>query len=185
MVFGSSWPAGEERYIPWLKAHPEVVAIVAPHEFDVARLEKLRRELSINPGDTVMLSEITPETDLGKVRAVIVDSFGLLSSLYRYGHMAYVGGGFGVSIHNINEAAVYGIPVIFGPRHQKFREAYGLIGCGGGFSVNSADELSAVATRLLTDDEARRLASRAAGQYIHDNLGATDKIFSHLFPQQS
>lgn len=184
MVFGSSWPADEEKYIPWLKSHPEVVAVIAPHEFDKERLEAMRRNLTITPGDTVLLSEITPETDLTGVRAVIVDSFGLLSSLYRYGCMAYVGGGFGVSIHNINEAAVYGIPVIFGPKHQKFREAYGLIDCGGGHSVDCAEAFDRIATSLLTDDALRERSGQAAGQYIRNNLGATDTVYTHIFPQK-
>ncbi|MDE5786585.1 MAG: 3-deoxy-D-manno-octulosonic acid transferase [Duncaniella sp.] len=184
MVFGSSWPADEEKYIPWLKAHPDVVAVIAPHEFDKQRLEAMRRSLTITPGDTMLLSEITPDTDINGVRAVIVDSFGLLSSLYRYGQMAYVGGGFGVSIHNINEAAVYGIPVIFGPKHQKFREAYGLIDCGGGHTVDSATAFDNTATSLLTDDSLRKRSGQAAGQYIRDNLGATDTVYSHIFPQK-
>ncbi|MDE6580951.1 MAG: 3-deoxy-D-manno-octulosonic acid transferase [Duncaniella sp.] len=184
MVFGSSWPADEEKYIPWLKTHPEVIAVIAPHEFDKERLELMRRNLSIAPGDTLLLSEITADTDLSGVRAVIVDSFGLLSSLYRYGQMAYVGGGFGVSIHNINEAAVYGIPVIFGPKHQKFREAFGLIDCGGGHTVDSAEAFDRIATALLTDTTLRRRSGDAAGQYIRDNLGATDTVYSHIFPQK-
>lgn len=184
MVFGSSWPADEEKYVPWLKAHPEVVAVIAPHEFDKERLETMRRNLSLAQGDTMLLSEITPETDIAGVRAVIVDSFGLLSSLYRYGQMAYVGGGFGVSIHNINEAAVYGIPVIFGPKHQKFREAYGLIDCGGGHSVGSAEDFDRTASSLLYDDALRERSGLAAGQYIRDNLGATETVYSYIFPQE-
>ena len=184
MVFGSSWPADEGKYIPWLKSHPEVVAVIAPHEFDSQRLETMRRNLSLSQGDTLLLSEITPDTVLTNVRAVIVDSFGLLSSLYRYGQIAYVGGGFGVSIHNINEAAVYGIPVIFGPRHQKFREAYGLIDCGGGHTVASAEEFDRIATSLLTDTALRERSGKAAGKYIRDNLGATDTVYSHIFPHK-
>lgn len=185
IIFGSSWPADEEKYIPWLKAHPDICAIIAPHEFDDARLEKLREQVSITPADTMLLSEIQagkPVPPEG-LRVIIVDSFGLLSSLYRLASVAYVGGGFGVSIHNINEAAVYGIPVIFGPRHQKFREAAGLIACGGGFSVDSAAEFDRVASELISSEPKRAQAGKAAGDYIKANLGATDRIFTMLFPQ--
>lgn len=182
VVFGSSWPADEKIYSHWLRQNPDVCSIIAPHEFDAARLEALRHEFEITPGDTMLLSETeTAPVAPGQLRVLIIDSFGLLSSIYRLGKMAYVGGGFGVSIHNINEAAVYGIPVVFGPRHQKFREAAGLMECGGGFSVSSPEEFASIATKLMTDEAARSKAGAAAGKYIAANLGATDLIYSKLF----
>lgn len=192
VVFGSSWEADEAVYVPWLKNHPDVQAIIAPHEFDAERLEKLRAELTITPGDTMLLTEyndmMQPPADGScglanpeGVRVIIVNSFGLLSRLYGEADFAYVGGGFGVSIHNINEAAVYGIPVIFGPRHQKFREAAGLIGCGGGFSVNSRTEFEVVASDFINNPDSCKAAGEKAGKYIRDNIGATDKILNSIF----
>lgn len=110
-----------------------------------------------------------------------MDCFGLLSSAYRYGDVAYVGGGFGAGIHNINEAAVYGIPVVFGPNHGRFLEAGDLIGAGGGFSVGSAEELSDLMEGRLADKEARREAGRRADAYIRSKLGATDRVFRSIF----
>lgn len=196
IVFGSSWEADEAIYIPWLKNNPDVCAIIAPHEFDDARLESLRRQLTISPGDTMMLSEyeklFTPPADgscglpnPAGIRVIIVDSFGKLSSLYRYGTIAYVGGGFGHGIHNLNEAAVYGMPVIFGPKHQKFKEAAGLIDCGGGFSISSTEEFNDIADSLVDDHGRLEKAGKAAGDYIRRNLGATDKIFNDVFNTDS
>lgn len=188
LVVGSSWERDEEVYIPWLKAHPEVRAVIAPHEFDARRLEVLRNQLGSD--DTILLSEFKKifETNrdeaaalAAKLRYIIVDCFGLLSSLYRFADIAYVGGGFGTGIHNINEAAVYGIPVVFGPKHQKFNEAAGLIECGGAFSVDSAATFDAVLTRLTSDADARHNAGHAADAYIRSHIGATPLIMKDIF----
>ena len=110
-----------------------------------------------------------------------MDSFGKLSSLYRFADIAYIGGGFGAGIHNLNEAAVYGIPVVFGPNHEKFKEASDLITCGGGFSVANSSEFGATIDTLVNSPEEIRRAGDAAGKYIRDNLGATDRIYSEIF----
>ena len=111
---------------------------------------------------------------------LIVDSFGLLSSIYRYGTIAYIGGGFGAGIHNTLEAAVYGIPVLFGPRFQKFKEARDLIKVGGGFSVASKDEFVARMDELLTYIEVLKATGESAGQFVKGNAGATDGILKDL-----
>ncbi len=182
LIAGSSWPADEDVYVPWLKAHPDVKAIIAPHEFDSERLEQLRKRF----GDKArLLSEIPQPSELkGDEQALIIDCFGLLSSLYRYGNLAYIGGGFGTGIHNINEAAVYGMPVVFGPKHQKFKEASDLIAEGGGFEVTGRESAAAVLDRLLQDHDACALAAKKAADYIKRNLGATDKIYADLFPKK-
>jgi len=183
LIAGSSWPQDEEMYIPWLKGHPEVKAIIAPHEFDRARLESLRHRLG--NAKTRLLSEIRGyghqpgPTD--KLRYVIVDCFGLLSSLYRYGNAAVIGGGFGAGIHNLNEAAVYGIPVLFGPNHKKFKEAHELIKAGGGFTFASTSEFNAAMNSLYNDAKAREAAGKAAGKYISDSIGASDIIYNDIF----
>lgn len=181
LVAGSSWEPDEDVIIPWLKAHPTVKSVFAPHEFDDIRLERLRHRL----GDGCrLLSELEndPITDPSKVRHIIVDCFGRLASIYRKATIAYVGGGFGTSIHNLNEAAVYDLPVIFGPRHQKFKEASDLIACGGGFSVGSAEDFDAIASALAADHTRRDAAGHAAGDYIRRSVGATDIIFKQIFP---
>lgn len=181
-IAGSSWPADEDNYIPWLKEHPEVKAIIAPHEFDRERLGLLRKRFD---GGVRLLSELSFPSDLnGKERVLIIDCFGLLSSLYHYGSVAYIGGGFGAGIHNINEAAVYGMPVVFGPKHQKFKEASDLIVNGGGFEVKDKESTRTVLDKLLNDEETRHVAGTKAANYIKSNLGATDKIYSDLFPRK-
>lgn len=179
LVAGSTWPADEDILVPWFNEHPEVKAIVAPHEFNPARLRALAERLS--PG-VQLLSELQAGKPLEpSTRIVLVDCFGLLSSLYAYGDVAYVGGGFGAGIHNINEAAVYGIPVIFGPNNRKFKEAADLIALGAGFQIDTARQGHELLDRLLSDTAARRRAGEAAAHYISDNLGATDRIFNDLF----
>lgn len=183
LVAGSSWPQDEDIYIPWLKTHPDVKAIIAPHEFDRARLEALRHRLGSKK--TRLLSEIRgehPSNPLDETtRYVIVDCFGLLSSLYHYGNAAVIGGGFGAGIHNLNEAAVYGIPVLFGPNHAKFREASQLLKIGGGFSFCDTTRFNALMNTLINDKNALQTAGNAAAKYIRDSVGASDIIFRDIF----
>lgn len=176
---GSSWPADEAVYVDWLKANKEVKAVIAPHEFDAERVDKL---LSLFPGEAVSWSvaKLNPRS-LKKARVLVMDCFGLLSAAYRYATMAYVGGGFGAGLHNINEAAVYGIPVIFGPNNARFIEARELRGCGGAFEVGSVREFKTAASRLL-DHSLRDRAGNAAGEYIRSKLGATDRVYEIIAP---
>jgi 3-deoxy-D-manno-octulosonic-acid transferase len=106
----------------------------------------------------------------------------LLSSLYRYADVAYVGGGFGAGLHNINEAAVYGIPVIYGPNNYKFKEAKDLAALGGGFEVKDKDSFDHVADSIFGNTDLRTRAGKLAGEYIQQHLGATDVIYKDLFP---
>ena len=188
IVVGSSWQRDEDVYIPWLKENTGCRAIIAPHEFDKDRLSVLRRKLGTDEtmlySDFERLYKASPEGAgivAKKLRFLVIDCFGMLSSIYRYADVAYVGGGFGVGIHNINEAAVYGIPVIFGPKHQKFKEAGDLIACGGAFSVSNAKELYARLSVLATDAEARKRAGEASDAYISSQIGATAKIMKDIF----
>jgi 3-deoxy-D-manno-octulosonic-acid transferase len=120
-------------------------------------------------------------TRLAQVDCLIVDAIGFLSSIYRYGHVAYVGGGFGVGIHNTLEAAVYGIPVLFGPNHQAFREALGLLATGGAVTIASLQEYDAAMQHWLTDAHALQEAGEKAGRYVQDNAGATPVIYNAVF----
>lgn len=186
IIFGSSWEADEANYLPWLNANPEVKFIIAPHEFDAARVSALCDTVS---GNVIPLSQWEKHiadngTAPAGVRGIVVDCFGKLASLYRYASVAYIGGGHGAGIHNINEAAVYGIPVVFGPNYHKFKEARDLIALGGAFCVTDAATTSSTLDRLLSDTSLRTSAGKTAGQYIADNIGATDRIFTDLFPEK-
>jgi 3-deoxy-D-manno-octulosonic-acid transferase len=178
IIFGSSWEPDEDLYIPYLNSHPEIKAVIAPHEMKGDRVERLAARLT---NGAVALSKMKGATD---AQAIIVDSFGKLSSIYRYGNIAYIGGGFGVGIHNINEAAVYGMPVVFGPRYDKFKEAHDMIALGAAFSINSADSLTATFDKLTADRNALADAADKARKYIVDNLGATDRIYRDIFPEK-
>lgn len=180
LMVGSSWETDEERYLPWMrKSKGMLKTIIAPHEFNPKRLETLRSRLA--PLDTVLFSEIKGNPEAArKADVVIMDCFGLLSSAYRYADIAYVGGGFGAGLHNINEAAVYGIPVVYGPNNSRFIEAGELAEAGGGFPVEDAEGLAAILSELVADTARRREAGDKAAAYIRSRLGATTRILDTL-----
>ena len=155
--------------------------IIAPHQIGEDHLRAIEQALD---GCRVLRYSQATEENVATADVLIIDCFGLLSSIYRYGQLAMVGGGFGVGIHNIPEAAVYGIPVIIGPNNQNFREARYLLDAGACFEVHDANEFNHIADHLLTDAEAYRTAAEAARSYIAENSGATDIIYSQTFPQQ-
>lgn len=175
-IAGSSWGPDEEVYLPYFNENKGWKLIIASHEVDETRIKEITSRVN---GVCVCYTKAT----MDEVRAadcLIIDCFGLLSSIYRYGNVAYVGGGFGVGIHNILEAAVYGIPVFFGPNNAKFQEATSLKECGGGIEIRSAEEF---ASRMRCFDEnpkELRAAGAAAGSYVSENSGATDKILSTI-----
>lgn len=175
-VAGSSWPQDEEILIPYFHAHPEMKLIIAPHEIHREHLIAIESMLK---RPSIRLSEAHQE-DLSTKDCLIVDSFGLLSSIYRYGQIAYIGGGFGAGIHNTLEAAVYGIPVVFGPKYHKFKEAKDLIAVGGGFSVSDAAAFRARMDELLADRGKLETAGKAAGDFVHREAGATEQILKKL-----
>ena len=176
IVAGSTWPPDEEILIPYFNSHTELKLIIAPHEVNEERLRSIEQRLK---RPALRYSQATPESS-AQADCLIIDGYGLLSSLYRYATLAYVGGGFGVGIHNVPEAAVYGVPVFFGPNNQRFREARDLINEGGSFEVTSADDFQAQADRLLADERALAKSGQAAGDYIRRNSGATEAIFREV-----
>ncbi len=204
-VAGSSWPPDEALFIPWFKSsrvlevsseqaraqefkssalNPQPSAlnrlIIAPHQIGEDHLHAIEQALD---GYHVLRYSAATEENVATADVLIIDCFGLLSSIYRYGQLAMVGGGFGVGIHNIPECAVYGIPVIIGPNNKNFREARYLLDAGACFEVHDAKEFNGIANHLLTDADAYRRAADAARSYIADNSGATDIIYSKTFPQ--
>jgi 3-deoxy-D-manno-octulosonic-acid transferase len=178
LVMGSSWQPDEDIIIPYFNSHPEMKLIIAPHEFDESRLDAMMARIKRPVARYTKLDQVD---DPSQLDCMIIDCFGILSSLYRYGDVAYVGGGFGSGIHNVPEAAVYGIPVIFGPRHEKFREALELKECGGGFAINNASQCNDIFDRLLGDTNALKQAGSAASNYITTHTGATERIYIELF----
>lgn len=184
LVAGSTWKADEDLLIPILKKHFQNGwrLIIAPHEISEQRLQSIEAALkAVGVSDTHVVRFSKGAIHLpADVRVMIIDNIGMLSSLYRYGSVAYIGGGFGKSIHNTLEAAVYGIPVVFGPMYEKFNEALGLIDCRGGFGVHSQKELEIAIDSLLTDENHRAIAGRNAGGFVQLNVGATEKIIAKL-----
>ena len=181
LVAGSSWPKDEDIFTAYFNNHPGIKLIIAPHEIHEDHLQSILSKLQ---QPAIRYSEAT-EGNVRDKDCLIIDCFGLLSSIYRYGNMAYIGGGFGKGIHNILEAAVYGIPVIFGPNHQKFREAHELIASGGGFSIENEAGFNALADKLITDKDALEKASQNAKIYVTSNLGATKIIMNKIFTPKS
>jgi 3-deoxy-D-manno-octulosonic-acid transferase len=179
LMAGSSWQEDEAVYFPWLHKNRDVKAVIAPHEFDAGRIAKLKEAF---PGEVACWSEIKDSRVPSDCRILLMDCFGLLSSAYRYADMVYVGGGFGAGLHNINEAAVYGVPVIFGPNNRKFIEAQEIQRADGGFEVKDATSFAKIADSLVADYDRRKRAGQNAGDYIRSKLGATDIIFKDLFP---
>ena len=177
LVAGSSWPKDEDILLEHFNAHPEMKLIIAPHEIHEEHIQSIIAKLK----RPYMRYSQLDESRVKDADCIIIDAIGFLSSIYRYGDVAYIGGGFGVGIHNTLEAAVYGIPVIFGPNHQAFREALGLLAEGGGFTISDAASYDAIMKTFMTDEKALKEAGAKAGAYVKDNSGASDAIFSAVF----
>ena len=178
LIAGSSWPQDEEILLSYFNEHTEMKLIIAPHEIHREHLMYIE---SLLKRPSVRLSDVrTDESLLDGKDCIIVDSFGLLSSIYRYGTIAYIGGGFGAGIHNTLEAAVYGIPVVFGPKYHKFKEARDLIAVGGGFSISSEQAFRSKMDELLTLPDKLSAAGDAAGRFVNGNAGSTDRILKKI-----
>ncbi|WP_106829535.1 3-deoxy-D-manno-octulosonic acid transferase [Parabacteroides pacaensis] len=176
LVCGSSWPQDETIFVDYFNEHPDLKLVIAPHEIHEEHLQYIE---SLLKRPSVRFSQADSQT-IQEKDCIIIDCFGLLSSIYRYGEMAYVGGGFGTGIHNVLEAAVYKVPVIFGPKFQKFKEARDLIAAGGGFSITDSSSFSAKMDEFLLYKEALAAAGKNAGQMVQSHTGATDKIMKIL-----
>lgn len=179
MMMGSSWEADEDIYADWVNENPNLKVVIAPHEFDEERIAKLRRRFR---NGTVTMSELRKNPESGRdCQVLLMDCFGLLSSAYAYCDIAYVGGGFGAGLHNINEAAVYGVPVIYGPNNHKFIEARELAACEGGLPVGSSEDFRRAADLLTRNREELQRRGKAAGDYIASKIGATDRVYDAIF----
>lgn len=187
IVAGSTWPQDEEllaKYVERMNGlmGEGVKLILVPHEIDETHIHYL---FNLFQGRAIrysfisgMPSDMSRLTILQHAQVMIIDTMGMLSSLYRFGHVAYIGGGFGVGIHNTIEAAVYGVPVIFGPNYRHFREAQGLIDANAARTIKNYSELEAALDTAL--DQHETIGAKAA-DYVQSELGATDKIYKYIF----
>ena len=176
-VAGSSWPPDENIFIPFFNEHKDWRLLIAPH---VIAEEHLKLILSlIKDKKVVRYTQTTPE-EAAEADVLIIDCFGLLSSMYNYGDVAYIGGGFGVGIHNTLEAAVWNMPVIFGPNNKKFQEAQGLLKSGGGFEINTYEDFSGLMSSLMNDETFLKQAGDKAGAFVAHLAGATDKVLASV-----
>ena len=176
-VAGSSWPPDENIFIPFFNEHKDWRLLIAPH---VIAEEHLKLILSlIKDKKVVRYTQTTPE-EAAEADVLIIDCFGLLSSMYNYGDVAYIGGGFGVGIHNTLEAAVWNMPVIFGPNNKKFQEAQGLLKSGGGFEINTYEDFSGLMSSLMNDETFLKQAGDKAGAFVAHLAGATDKVLANV-----
>ena len=174
-IAGSSWPPDEDIFIRYFNEHRDWKLIIAPHVIGDDHMKQILGKLERK---TVRYTEATTENVVG-AECLIIDCFGLLSSIYRYADVTYVGGGFGVGIHNVLEAAVWGKPVIFGPNNKNFQEAQGLLKAGGGFEITSYDDFVGV-MRKLADDKALEQSRERAGGFVESLAGATRQIMKEV-----
>lgn len=177
LMAGSTWPEDEELLFRLMDAKPGGVRfVIAPHEVHPERIQSLMQKLG--PA-AVTYSSLSSTGDIS-AGILVIDTIGMLSHLYQYATLVYIGGGFGKGIHNILEAAAFSKPVLFGPNHLRFREAGDLIHSGGAVSITSSGDLIREVRRLITDPAAYRLASDACGTYVNTHTGATARIIEFV-----
>ncbi|MBN1184887.1 MAG: 3-deoxy-D-manno-octulosonic acid transferase [Bacteroidales bacterium] len=180
LIAGSSWPPDEKLLLEYINDTSfDIKLIIAPHEIHEEKIVQIEKQLKL---PSIRFTEAN-ESNCKEAKVLIVNNMGMLSSLYKYGTVAYIGGGFGKGIHNILEAATFGLPVLFGPNYQKFQEAVNLINEGGAFSLSSYKELESHLDRLFGSSEQLQLASSRSKKYVEANLGGTEKILGYLFEE--
>lgn len=185
LIAGSTWKEDEElisNFSPdsYRDQISNFKLIIAPHEIDQAHIQSI---IPLFHHSNVIRFSNATEQNIKTADVLIIDNIGMLSSLYQYGSIAFIGGGFGKGIHNILEAATFGLPVIFGPNYQKFTEAKELIHSGGAFAVKDTNELK-ITLNLLSDKGVMQTASHIAKHYVQSRVGATDKILNSLSLEQ-
>ena len=178
IVAGSTWHKDEELLYQAIKEH-KFKLILAPHEVHAEHIEAIERQFS--EYTTLRYSQISENTPTEEVQVFIIDVIGILNTLYSYGDIAYIGGGFGKGIHNILEAATYGKPVIFGPNHTKFKEANDMIELSAAFSISNITDLNNIFSDLFSNTETMEISRKHAKQYIIDNAGACNRIYTFVF----
>lgn len=200
IVAGSTWEEDEEEWIHYVKANPDIKFIIAPHEIHEGNIKDVQKEFR----GAILYSSLVSDNRLAATgglkretnnlptgqageqqetsNVLIIDNIGMLSRLYRYGHITYVGGGFEASgIHNVLEPAVHGKPVIYGPEYEKFAEAVDLVELGAGICVHNALELEKVLTALWQDEALLKQKSEAAKNYVYAKRGAAKKVMDYIY----
>ncbi len=175
-IFGSTWPEDEAIISPYINAHPQKYRyIIASHDISIARIKSIENQFQLT---SIRYSEAA-NNQLRDYDLLIIDNIGKLSAIYQYGKLAYIGGAFGKGLHNILEPAAFGLPLIFGPRYQKFEEANSLIEQGAGFSIKSSTDFQHIVNQLQEDTFYNKSATIALA-YIQKNQGATTKIINFI-----
>lgn len=177
VVAGSTWKPDEELLIEYIHTHPEVKFIIAPHETKKGNIDRLKTLLKT---PAVCYTEASDDEVLDK-QVLIVDTIGLLSSIYQYADVAYIGGGFGVGIHNTLEPATFGMPIVFGPNYLKFNEATAMVKLKVAFPINNYPQFKTILEPLLSDKVKREGIALECTSYTEQNLGATQTIISKVF----
>lgn len=177
-IAGSTWQPDEEILLPLINDNPSVKFIIAPHEMDEQRIQHICDNVK---GGAVRYTKCTPLTSFGSKQVLILDTVGLLASAYGYASWGYIGGGFGVGIHNTLEAAAFGLPIAFGPNYGRFKEACDLVSLGAAISVADSKELSRWFAPLRDNEAYLGKVSRIAKEYTVNNQGATEKILTIIF----
>ncbi|WP_297097007.1 glycosyltransferase N-terminal domain-containing protein [uncultured Draconibacterium sp.] len=177
LIAGSTWKPDEELLAAFINNSSDVKFIIAPHEVAPANINRIQ-ELLKKPAIRFSKADIS---DIDSYDVLIIDSIGILSSLYQYGNIAYIGGGFGVGIHNILEAATFKLPVLFGPNYLKFKEAVDLVDEKGAFPIQNFNELKATLNKLINDKTSLQNASEICKKYIEKNVGSTTLIINKVF----
>lgn len=173
LVVGSAWQADMDVLIPFLNNFEQPLkVIIAPHEIHDAEIERWRDQLT-KPSVRYSEAKTTQSPNHSVTQSLFIDNIGMLSSLYQYGEFAYIGGAFGKGLHNILEAATFGVPIFFGPNYGKFQEAIELIQAGGAFSVQDTRSLAGAFQQQYAD---RTKAAQVSCDYVQRNIGATAKV---------
>ena len=176
-IAGSSWQPDEEIFIPWLNEHKDWKLVIAPHVISEDHLKQIEKMLE---GRKVVRYTEATEENVKDAEVLIINCFGLLSSIYHYADVTYVGGGFGVGIHNTLEAAVWDVPVFFGPNNQRFQEAQGLKACGAGLEIANAEDFRRYMQGFEEHPEVMKELGEKAGAYVSSLAGATEKVLSQV-----
>ena len=177
VVAGSTWKPDEEILVQYIHRHPEVKFVIAPHETKKGNIDRL---INLLKSPVICYTEATETTVVNK-QVMIVDTIGVLSSIYKYADLSYIGGGFGVGIHNTLEAAIFGMPLVFGPNFRKFNEANVLVKLGVAFPVADFSSLETILNSLLNDVEKRAMISEKCVTFTIENIGATQLILDKVF----
>lgn len=173
LIAGSPWEPDEDVLIPFIRKNPEVKVLIAPHEIVKPHVDRMIKKL--DGLSYWRWTDLTADEDLETRQILVLDAIGYLSSTYRYGELALIGGGFTTGIHSIQEPAAYGCPPIFGPKHSGFPEATTLMELKGGWEIKNASEFDEVATLLLENEKTLKEASRVCKEFIQENVGASDR----------